>query len=250
MKYIDYFSKARIVTYQELYSFIEQKENVKKTKKNITSLTKNILTNYIQRKYIKRIKKNLYCAVSLEHGGIIPSRFEIASKLTENSFVGLHSAMEYYGYNNQVFHEVIVYSYQRKFNDFEFDYTLYKYKPSWTDQFVKSENNVRITTLERTIIDLVDQMNSYDEYEELKSNLQLVPTIDGDEILKLLALRNKKVLYNKVGYIIEEHIDNYLLTKDHIKQIHQKITKSKQYMINQKSRLKSYSDKWHLYIFE
>ena len=247
---MEFFSKKRIFTYNELYEFIEQKDNIKKTKANISSLTKNILTQYMEKEYIVRIKKNLYCAISFETRDIIPSKYEIASEITKKSFVGLHSAMEYYGYSNQVYNEAIVYSYKYKFNDFEFEGNTYRYKSSWTDEFIIEDKNVFVTSLERTIVDLIDTLKSYDDYEELRNYLDLVPAIKGDNILEILKSRDKQVLYNKVGYIIKDYIDQYLLTEDHLNELKKHITKSRKYIINEPSRLNDYNKEWHLYIFE
>ena len=51
---------------------------------------------------VLKIRNNFYTCVSLEHGGPVASRYQIASGITPTSYVSHHSAMEYHGYTNQV----------------------------------------------------------------------------------------------------------------------------------------------------
>lgn len=72
------------------------------------NLAKNILQNYLEKCYIKRIKHNLYGVVSLEINERIADKFLIASNITESSFVSHHSRFEFYDYYTQVYNGVNV----------------------------------------------------------------------------------------------------------------------------------------------
>ena len=78
----------------------------------------NWIFNQTKLEKIKKIRNGLY--VSIDQAGIINStKFEIASKISPDSFVAFHSALEYYGIANQVFNNMVVGS-STKFNTFEF----------------------------------------------------------------------------------------------------------------------------------
>lgn len=250
MEYLEFFSEKRVFTSQDLFGYLERKKNVLKKKKSLDSLTKNTIQFYLEKGAIRRVKKNLYCAMSLEHGGVMPSKYEIASRITDNSFIGYHSAMEYYGYSNQVYNNVVVCCKDKKFNHFEFEHDRYQYKAAWTDQFVEERNRVRITSLERTIVDLIDGLETIDEYEELRNNLDLIPAIDGEKLLDVLRMRNKRILYNKVGMIVSDYVDDYLLMNEHIDMMRQNIAKGRKYLTGEIKRLKHYDSDWHLYRYE
>lgn len=148
------------------------------------------MQNYLKKGYIKRVK-NLYVAISFETNGVIPSKYEIASKITKSSYVSLHSAFEYYGYNNQVYNDVITASIER-FYDFTFEYNYYRYKNISNDKYVDTINGVRVSTLPKTIVDCIDDIKSYDDMEEVINNLSMLPVIDGLKIIEYLLFVNKR----------------------------------------------------------
>ena len=75
MKYLEQFSLKRVFDFSYV---VEITGNV--------DLASGIVQNYLSKDYII-VKKNLYVATSLETGGSIPSKFEIASNITNSSFV-------------------------------------------------------------------------------------------------------------------------------------------------------------------
>ena len=78
-------------------------------------------------KTYKKIRNNLYALIDPSTNDIYSTKFEIASKISNTSFVCYHSALEYYGFANQVFGIVLVCS-LTKFNNFIFEdneYILY-----------------------------------------------------------------------------------------------------------------------------
>ena len=67
-----------------------------------------------------KIRNNMYTCISGETGNPVANRFQIASSITSTSYVTHHSALEYYGITDQVFHEVYVAS-LKPFSEFDFD---------------------------------------------------------------------------------------------------------------------------------
>ena len=79
----------------------------------------NWISKQLKSKKIKKVRNGLYVLVD-SAGYVFSSKFEIASKISKDSYVAYHSALEYYGVANQVFSDVIVCSTTR-FNSFEFE---------------------------------------------------------------------------------------------------------------------------------
>ena len=59
---------------------------------------------YQRKGYMERIKRNLYAVISLETGQCVANRYQIASHISDDAVVSYHSAVENYGYANQVFY--------------------------------------------------------------------------------------------------------------------------------------------------
>ena len=70
--------------------------------------TKNILYTLKKKGLLQSIRRNYYATISLETKEAVATPFEIASSITENSYISHHSAFEFYGLANQVFSDIYV----------------------------------------------------------------------------------------------------------------------------------------------
>jgi len=88
------------------------------------SNAKKALSGMLRNNQVRRVKKNLYSIIDPVTQDDSMSRFVIASHVTEDSFVGLHSAFEFYGFYNQTHSDIQVLSTKRFLN---FQYGDYFY---------------------------------------------------------------------------------------------------------------------------
>jgi predicted transcriptional regulator of viral defense system len=162
----------------------------------------SMLTAYQKKGYIRSVKRNLYVAVSLETGQPVANRYFIGSHITAGAFISHHSAFEYYGCANQVYYEVCV-SGGKRFAPFEFDHVTYRWiAPRVSGGVVLAIDGVRVTDIERTVIDSINDFEKIAGLEELLRCLPLVPRLDETKLLAVLALYDKQILYQKTGYIL------------------------------------------------
>ncbi len=190
MKYLNELTKLKIFNYKDFINIVGD-----------NNLAKNILHNYLEKGYIKRIKHNLYSAISLETNECIADKFLIGSNITETSFISHHSAFEFYGYYNQVYNVVNVSSIS-KFNTFEFEETIFSLMKVNSTNFVEEIRGVKVSSIERTIVDSIKDSGKYCELEETLNCINMIPYISIKDILKYLEQINSKMLYKKVGIIL------------------------------------------------
>lgn len=160
---------------------------------------------------IRQIKKSLYALVDPSTGNIYASRFQIASRLFDDSYFSYHEALEYYGLANQSFVSSFTYLAHTYAKDFEFNGVTYKAKKSTCDIQILNkikEENVRVVSLERAIVDSIDCPSLAGGLEEIGYALDNAPELDIQLILQLLEHHNKNVLYQKLGYLFEKHYGN------------------------------------------
>lgn len=156
---------------------------------------------------IAMIKPGFYAAVNPATGLPYVSKFMIASRLTASSCVAYHSALEYYGLANQVYNNVYAASKENfnKFDFFDIEYERVKLPFSEGIDEVVSSVNIRITDIERTIVDCVDDIRLAGGIEEVLNALDFIKRLDETKILRYLSLYNKKSLYQKIGYILKQY---------------------------------------------
>lgn len=160
---------------------------------------------------IKKIKKGLYALVDRSTGGIYVSRFQIASRLFNDSYFSYHEALEYYGLTTQVFVSRFTYLTHVYVNDLEFENIVYSSKMSMCNLEIidhMKENGVRVVSLERAIVDSIDNPGYAGGLEEIEYALDACRDLHLEKVIKMLEFYDKTYLYQKVGYLFEKHFGN------------------------------------------
>ena len=204
------------------------------------------IKTYLKKGYIERVRRNLYVVISMETEQPIANRFQIASQVTQDACISHHSAFEYYGYANQVFYEVYFFTH-RNVRPFSYDGLQYTPLPNpSTIEILDMNNGVKVTSLERTVIDSIIDMDKIAGLEEFLRCLELIPSLNEEKLLDVLESYSKKQLYQKVGYILEFYKKDLSLSKDFFLKCISCSSSSKTYL-TQEIRDNIFHPKWLLY---
>lgn len=204
------------------------------------------IKSYLKKGFIERIRRDLYAVISLETEQPIPSRYQIASRITEDSFVSHHSAFEFYGYANQVFYEVY-FGTEKRVRPFDYDGVNYQpvgRRGAFGVQ--ETTTGVRVTTLERTVIDSIADFSKIGGLEELLRCLTLIPSLEVEGLLEALDMYGREQLYQKTGYILESYQDDLSLPDTFFEKCVEKISASKTYLFEKQNDF-TFHEKWRLY---
>ncbi|GHS93563.1 hypothetical protein AGMMS50239_12790 [Bacteroidia bacterium] len=232
---------------EDLYNFkIFRLENLVELTKD-ENAAKAILQRYKQQRIIAQVRRNLYVITDLAVKTSLASKFEIAGNITPTSYLSHHAAMEYYAIANQVFYEVSVSSVER-FNNFDFEGISYRFCKSPANVGVlnpRTDSLVRLTDLERTVIDCINQINLCGGLEELIQCLSLITYIKENKLLEYLAVFDKQILYQKVGFVLSYFQKEMLLSDHFFEFCKSKIGKSTGYLTD-KTESDTYFKAWKL----
>lgn len=211
----------------------------------------NLIQDYLIKGYIQRVKRNLYVAINLADGEPAVNRYIIASHLTESAYISHHTALEYYGCTNQVFYDVYVSS-DTKFTTFELNGLTYRYQMSRIrDGIVTKPDSTRVTDLERTVIDSINDFEKIGGLEELLRSLEVIPYVDERKLLQYLNSYNKQFLFQKTGYILEHFKDSLKITHAFFEACEAQISKSVRYLYHSiRNENPIYNNKWRLFVPE
>ena len=226
-------------------------DDLKKLKDNEkTAYTQ--LNRLMKKGLIKKIRKNIYSSVNPTTGQMVATRYQIACAITNTAYISHHSAFEYYGLSNQVFYELYVSS-KTKFNHFEYDHVTYKYVSSkMEDGIVEAKNTtgVRITDLERTVIDSIRDFNKIGGFEELINCLEGVHYLEETKLKRYLDIYNIQGLYQKAGYLFEHYRKEMQLSKEFVEYCKSNIGKSRRYLVSEAKENSYYISEWKLMVPE
>jgi len=209
----------------------------------------SLLTSYQKKGYIESVKRNLYVAVSMETNQAVPNRYRIASHITDGAYISHHSAFEYYGCANQVFYEVYV-SGDKRFEQFEYDDVVYRHiAPRISVGVEEKPDGVRITDMERTMLDSINDFEKIAGLEELLCCLEVIPRINEEKLLEYLERYGKQFLYQKAGYVLN-HLKNELKLSDRFFEVcESNVSKSVRYFYNGVEHEQNVFDKrWQLFV--
>lgn len=160
---------------------------------------------------IKQIKRKVYALVDRSTGQIYASKFQIACHLFDDAYFSYHEALEYYGLANQSFVSTFTYLTHVYVDDVDFEGIIYKSLKSPCDLQILDmfkENGIRVVSLERAIIDCINNPSYAGGLDEIENALENCRDLYIDKIVELLEYYDKAYLYQKVGYLFEKHFGN------------------------------------------
>lgn len=199
---------------------------------------------------VSKIRNNMYTCISGETGAPVANRFQIACAITPSAYLSHHTAVEYYGWADQVYYDVYVSS-DTKFNEFEFNGYHYKYVPANDCQdgiiCVEFSGGVRVTDKERTLLDSVKDMDKISGLEEVVAVVEVSPKLNEKRLLTYLKEYHNQFLYQKTGYLLEQFRENKELSDEFFEECLEQTGKSKRYLsrdINEGS----YDAKWKMVV--
>lgn len=200
---------------------------------------------------VAKIRNNMYTCISGETGAPVANRFQIASRITPTSYVSHHTAMEYYGITDQVYYDVYVSS-ETSFREFEFDGYTYRYVASKDMEGVETlalSGGIRITNIERTLVDSVKDMDKIAGIEEVIQDIESMKRMQEKRVLKYLDLLSNQFLYQKMGFLLSKNKEQMGLSDEFFDICKSQIGKSKRYLTRDMSSGR-YVNEWKLVIPE
>lgn len=237
-KYTALIQSKRFVSGKEMFENVLNRETAS-----------SLLYKYKKRNIVVQIRKNVYLPTNPVDGFVDENKYEIGCNSVSGAYISYHSAMEYYGLQNQVFNRVYL-SAPKRFRTFEFDCVEYMYAPDkFQEGIIQLEvtKNIYVTDMERTIVDCIDRLDLAGGIEELIYNLELINEVDENKILHYLTLHDKRIIYQKAGFILSFFKEPMKLSEMFFDLCKSKIGKSIRYLTD-KYESKIYIPEWQLYV--
>ena len=210
-----------------------------------------VLNRWKKAGVVYKIRRDLYCVKNPV--GNIPAthKFEIASKISNSSFLSYHSALEFHGIGHQVFNVVMVSS-KSAFRSFvfdDYDDKSYVTKDIGMNGVITSRvnPNVRVTNLERTFVDCIDRVGRAGGAEEIFHCFEGLYEMDFLKIERYLNIYNKVCLYKKVGYVAERLKDQIDVPADFVEKCRE-ISKATVACFSTTENCDVFVKEWNLYI--
>lgn len=239
------FSRDDFVTYRD------------KKKASITPMAiKRLLNHYSASGVIVRLRQNLFATNLDKKDSIFPLSYFIAAKLAPDSVLAYHTAMMVRGNSYSMFtrHYYLSLQHIREFNYREQSYKVVAPQKELITKnvpFIETEvinvleQKIRVTTIERTLVDSLDNPVYAGGWEELWRNFDNVPTFKWENLLNYIQILDKPVLYAKLGFYLTKRQQHGLhVPQPLLEELANKVPKQP-YYIDAKARF-SPNQTWHV----
>jgi len=211
------------------------------------STAKSLLASGVRNGTLCRIKSNLYAVTDMATGLCAANKYEIASNISDTACVAYHSAMEYHGIGHQLFNEMSVIS-TSTFRTFEFEGVTYiRHQPRIMEGVTVPVMNtkIKVTDLERTVIDCINRIKYAGGLEELLNNFTSVAYIDETKLKTYLDAYGKASLYQKAGFLLSIYRKQWRLSAGFFRHCKTHIGQSTRYLTDAIDN-SAYNSEWRL----
>ena len=125
-----------------------------------------------------------------------------------------------------------------RFSNFTYDGISYsRVSPRIASGITTTNTGIRITDLERTVIDSIYAFEKIGGLEELLRCLMLIPSLRAEKLISYLDDYGLANLYQKTGFILVQFSDQLSLSKPFFDYCRSKIPKAKKYLYSERDTL-------------
>ncbi len=219
----------------------------------------SLLSYHVRKGHLLRIRRGLYAVVPL---GSDPETFPIdpflvAGKLAEDAVIAYHTALGFHGKAHSVFQRYYLQSVKAvrsmSFRTCQFECVPFpkalreKGREHFATKVTElSGVDIRVATLERTLVDLLDRPKLGGGWEEIWRSLETIEFFDLDLVVEYAQLLDNATTAAKVGYYLEQHAEMLMVEDKHLEPLRARRPKQPHYLERGKSG-KLFSD-WNLVV--
>ena len=182
---------------------------------------------------VVRIRRGLYAVIPPgADTALYPvDPFLVAAKLTKDSVLSHHTALEFHGKAYSVYTH-ITYSASRPVGPLTFRSHVFRGTrfPHALVQAGKTHASLsaaeragmelRVASLERTLVDVLDRPDLSGSWEEIWRSLESVEFFDLDKVVEYAILLDNATTGAKVGFFLEQHRESLMVEDRYLKALH------------------------------
>lgn len=208
--------------------------------------------------HLIHIRKFLYAVKPIFSQDVGVDSYLIASKTTADAVLAYHTALELYGVAYTTFSELtILTAHQLK----PFTYEGQRYRSVIKSKVFFDDNVdygietvkrsgmfIKITSLERCIVDILDRPDLGGGWEEIWRSLDNITRFDANKLIEYTLLLKNATTVSKVGFFLEQLPAHLAIEKNVIEKLLPHIPKQTHYMNREERKGGKYFEKWRLIV--
>lgn len=257
MKPVDYFSAHPIFRFDDFASAHREGES----RKPATSLA--ALKQHVRAGNLLRVRRGLYVVVPRGQNpdDLVIDTYVLASHLTSDAVIAYHGALQLFGKAHSLSRRVPFLT-STKTKPFAFrgsEFTPVSVPPPLRAlpdlgggiiEKIRDGAAVRVTTLERTLVDVLDAPRHGGGWEEIWRSLESVEFFDLDAITDYAFKLSSSVTVAKVGFYLEQHREELMVEDRHLERLLERAPTHPMYLERGKRESGKLLSRWNLVVPE
>ncbi len=255
MKHDEFFRKHPVFTGEELAGHFSSLGEVGERAQEA------LLAYHRKAGRVVRIRRGLYAVIppGAEPNSYPVDPFLVAAKLTPDSVLSHHTALEFHGKAYSV-HTHFIYSAFRPIRPLTFRTHVFrgaKFRQALlrlgeehfgVSTVERSGQALRVTTLERTLVDVLDRPDLSGSWEEIWRSLESIEFFDLDKVVEYANLLGNATTGAKVGFFLDQHRETLMVEDRHLNVLHDMRPKQPHYLNRSKRQSGRFVSKWNLVV--
>ena len=183
----------------------------------------------------------------------------LASKMAEDAVLAYHTALEYHGKAYSVYHRFHYLSTRRSL---PINFRSYEIKRVPVPQALRAKGRemfgvtrqkrlggeLRVTSLERTFVDVLDRPQLTGSWEEIWRSLESIEFFDIDQVVEYALLLENATTAAKVGFFLTQHKESLMVEDLHLKPLRDMRPRQPHYLVRGKRMDGRLVKKWNLIV--
>jgi predicted transcriptional regulator of viral defense system len=251
----EFFSRHPVFTLDELTRFLAGRGSINRHTRN------SLLSYHRRRGRIVSVRRGLYASIP---PGSDPNRFPVdpyllASKMAQDAVLAYHTALDFHGRAYSVW-EHFIYMAPSPPSPMTFRSNLFRgvafpqalrRKGKELFEVERADRlglDVRVTSLERTLVDVLDRPHLAGGWEEIWRSLESVEYFDLDKVVEYTLLLDNATTAAKVGFYLEQHRESLTVGDAHLKILHDYRPQQPHYMDRSNRKACRLINEWNLVV--
>lgn len=225
---IDFFERYPVFTQVEYRKFLLSQGTIN------PNTQRELLAYHLKKRHIIRIRRGLFAR--------IPAAFRdrtkdfpvdlylVAGRITQDAIIAYHSAFDLHGVSYSLHHQYLYLSVQliRPFKFNEADFIRLPFPNSLLAQHAtefevisvdRQGLNIKVTSLERTLVDVLDRPNYGGGWEEIWKTADHISILNLDKIINYANLLNNATTTAKLGFFLEHFKQQFGVDESSLKSL-------------------------------
>jgi len=179
--------------------------------------------------------------------------------MSDDAVLAYHTALEFHGRAYSLFHQ---YQYQTGRSTRSASFRGYEFRPVLYPKSLRDDGQesfavntaermgleVRVTSLERTLVDLLDRPELGGSWEEVWRSLESVEFFDLDNVVQYALLLKNSTTVAKVGFFLDQHRESLMVTDAHLQPLREHLPRKPHYLMRGRKKSGRLDNRWNLVV--